>query len=362
MSGNRFNGAGGGGGSAPAETSTTAPPTCAVLEPDTQYPGNDLRQIQDVEDPDWCCYHCRQDAECVGWSFGSNPGEESAGICFLKGSKPRSALTRIRDPNFVSGLPEEGIFVVADPDPATSLFCFSLVVPWSDYEPSLLKMQYEEGASVFQCDGYMLLSNTVLDIAPGVQTNVIGTHPRCPGLRCPIGGEFKTALNTPVFFAVWDSIIENGVYKDFAWTVKADPDAVFFPQRLQALLANHQEAATGTYLNNCRRGMHGPLEVFSRMAVQTWSQGRARCIAHFQNVCSGDCKWGEDMFIDQCLWKVLGVTRKFERNLLVEDHCDPPSDWQSCENGVVAALHPFKTLESWRQCMDNADAAAGASS
>ncbi|CAK0873467.1 unnamed protein product [Prorocentrum cordatum] len=113
-------------------------------------------------------------------------------------------------------------------------------------------------------------------------------------------------------------------------------------QRLRGYAARHPERASGLYLNNCRRGMHGPVEVLSRRAVEVWWGGIPGCQAHFGTVCSGPCEWGEDMFMDQCLMKVLGVERVDEPGLLLEENCDPPAGWQSCENSAAAVFHPFK--------------------
>jgi len=109
-------------------------------------------------------------------------------------------------------------------------------------------------------------------------------------------------------------------------------------------------------LNNCRHGLHGPIEVFSRNAVRSWARGSPRCVKHFTKLCSGPCLWGEDMFIDQCLWKVLGVKRQDEFKLLVEDHCDPPEGWADCKNGSMASFHPFKSLSGYKGCVERASA------
>merc|ERR1712217_933498 len=69
---------------------------------------------------------------------------------------------------------------------------------------------------------------------------------------------------------------------------------------------------------------------------------------------NGDCFWGEDLFMDQCLSKVLGVTRENDFRLLVEDHCDAPSGWRSCTDSSKATFHPFKTVWEYQECLVNA--------
>jgi len=151
---------------------------------------------------------------------------------------------------------------------------------------------------------------------------------------------------------VWAKIISDGRFMYHQWTVKSDPDAVFFADRLRVALRVHREGVRGVYLNNCKFGMHGPLEVLSREAVRTWAAGSQRCLLHFHKACSGPCFWGEDMFMDQCLSKVLLVKRDDDFNVLVEDHCDPPPGWQKCLDGSKAAFHPFKNPDQYKQCWD----------
>jgi len=224
------------------------------------------------------------------------------------------------------------------------------MLPWG-YEKGLVQFQYEKGQSIFGCDEYAVYSNQEIQVADGVVTKIVDSN-----LQCKIGGEFGTCLNTPVFLAIWERILADDRPHLHDWTVKVDPDAVFFPARLRAVLVHHKEMPQGIYLNNCRFGLHGPLEVFSRNAVATWGNGREICVAHFDKMCSGPCKWGEDMFIDQCLWKVLKLSRAFEPNLLVEDHCAPSEGWRNCSNPSVVSFHPFKNLEDHRQCMRSAEA------
>jgi len=228
-----------------------------------------------------------------------------------------------------------------------SLYCYALMQP-TGYEPRLIKMQYRHKASIFGCEEYALYSNRIMDVAPGLQTYVVNSS-----LKCEFGGEFMTALNLDIFLAVWAKVVEVGRYALHDWTVKVDPDCVFFSARLHATLASRQGGDHAVYINNCRFGMHGPLEVFSRNAVQTWSEGTQHCLDHFTKVCSGDCYWGEDLFIDQCLMKVLKIERINDYNLLAEDHCDPEEGWDNCRNQSKAAFHPFKSEEDFFGCLNN---------
>lgn len=229
----------------------------------------------------------------------------------------------------------------------TSLYCFTLVQP-GGYELGLIDLQYKKRASIFECDGFSVYSSKRVKIAPGIFTGVVNSS-----LVCDLGGEFDTALNTGIFLAVWAKVIADGAFEHHAFTVKVDADAVFVPGRLRYLVLNRPDVNGGIYLNNCKFGLHGPLEVFSRNAVRAWANGAGDCVTHFTKLCSGFCGWGEDMFIDQCLQRVIGVRREDEFRLLLEAHCEPPEHWHDCTDQTVTAFHPFKTEEAWMTCLIN---------
>jgi len=237
-----------------------------------------------------------------------------------------------------------------------SLYCFALIQP-TGYEPDLIKKVYQSRVGLFHCDGYAIYSNTALSLGPGLSTIVIEGL----DLKADYGGEFHTALNNDIFLAVWRKVIVDKAFENYAWSIKVDADCVIFPSRIKKHLAGHVANAegsnTGLYINNCQFGLHGPLEVLSRKAVEVWGTGMDRCVKHFNKVCNGFCGWGEDMFLDQCLWKVLGVKRDDDDELLVEDHCAPPPDWASCKDGAHAAFHPFKSVDSWVACYQGAGGA-----
>lgn len=235
-----------------------------------------------------------------------------------------------------------------------TLYCWALIQPDS-YEKELLADQYNKHIGIFDCEEYAILSNQVVEVANGYMTELVETE-----LGCEKGGEFGTALNLDIFIVVWNRIVQLGTFALHDWTVKADPDAVFFADRLKALLPHHPEEGKGVYLNNCKMGMHGPVEVFSRNAVTALTNNWQNCQAYFQQLCGGDCQWGEDMFIDQCLMKVVGARRDNEWNLLVEDHCLANGDVWSIDkcDGTHVAFHPFKDTPSYTQCFSNAWALA----
>lgn len=125
--------------------------------------------------------------------------------------------------------------------PGTTAYCFSFMLPDGN-EPWLLKNQLHRNASIFGCDAFHVFSTEVIDLGKNVSTHVI-----LPGPNGETNARvnFNTwtwpsdalALNTQVFIRVWRTVFQLGVYKDYDWVVKVDPDCVFFPDRLRDLMA-----------------------------------------------------------------------------------------------------------------------------
>jgi len=311
-------------------------------------PGNDLEQRIGVTSAANCCTLCQRHEKCMAWSWATTSAERDTHICFLKGAAPRP-LTRVPAYGWVSGetmqTEKEGApLQTRTAGKGQSLYCYALMQP-TGYEQGLISMQYQERVSIFECDEYAVYSNLRIELAPGVFTGVVNST-----LLCPMGGEFGTALNTGIFLAVWAKVVKDGRFLFHDWTVKVDPDAVFLPGRLRQQVLDHPEEERGVYLNNCKFGLHGPIEVFSRNAVTAWALNAGKCVEHFTTLCSGTCGWGEDMFIDQCLQRVAGVRRDDEFRLQIEAHCDPPLGWEECGDQVAVSFHPFKTEEGWLSC------------
>ncbi|CAK0825448.1 unnamed protein product [Prorocentrum cordatum] len=237
---------------APA-TAAGAPPgaaRCGWVEEDTYYPGNDLGVAeQGVAGADQCCARCADASGCVAWTYGKESQE-----CALKGRAPLASLTKVPDPSYTSGQPTQvrEPIPLTVPAPGRSLYCFALSMP-SGPELELLQWQFEHQASLFLCDEYAVYSNVSMNIVPGLLTKLVSSD-----LQCEKGGEFGTALNLDIFVAVWTSVVNDGRFKFHDWTVKVDPDAVFFAARLRVIAEKYVQdlkaKPRGLYLNNCHRG------------------------------------------------------------------------------------------------------------
>jgi len=99
------------------------------------------------------------------------------------------------------------------------------------------------------------------------------------------------------------------------------------------------------YLNNCKWGLHGPLEVLSSRAVAAFVAGLPQCAALRQR------PWGEDKFMDRCMQR-LGVRRVSEYELLSETACgEKPAPCGAPD----VAFHPFKSVQSYFDCWGYAE-------
>jgi len=329
----------------------TVPP-CGLMEHGVSYevgPPEQVTFVGEYAGVDYdvlCRDKCFHVNECQIWTWSSDKS------CRLMAVNQHTGPRKVPKAGATSG----GMPCAMDKMlcPGT-LYCWALMQPDS-YEVGLFADQFNKRISIFNCEEYTIFSNKRVEVASGLVTEVVQTE-----LGCEMGGEFGTALNLDIFIEVWNRIVQLGTFQSHEWTVKSDADAVFFADRLKGLLPHHSEEPKGVYLNNCKLGMHGPLEVFSRNAVSALSQSWQACKDHFQQLCGGDCKWGEDMFIDQCLQKVAGARRDNEWGLLAEDHClaNTQEQWspQKCD-GTTVAFHPFKDVPSYSQCYANAYALA----
>mmetsp|Transcript_127537 Transcript_127537/g.254822 ORF Transcript_127537/g.254822 Transcript_127537/m.254822 type:complete len:583 (-) Transcript_127537:215-1963(-) len=344
--------------------------------------GKELKKVEGVASQTHCRAICRSTALCDAWTWGkiSSPIPGLARRCFLKsigkGKKPKEVPKR----GVVSGLVclealGIGAGAWADFTPApqpspqfqghrdlmpakarhNSLFCFALTRPFGA-ELELMRMQHAHRTSIFDCEEHIVYSNESILLAQGLTTQVINVS-----LDCEFGGERSSFLNTPIFKEVWVEVVEGSKFGNYDWTVKVDPDCVFFPDRLRTVLSNRLGAGTsngdsssqsGIYLSTCWFGMLGPLEVLSSEAVRILVAGWGQCETHFGKLCGGTCAWGEDLFVDQCLSDVLGVQRDgAAAGLLAADSCGSPRGWDACGDDSKVAFHPFRTEERYRRCL-----------
>jgi len=228
------------------------------------------------------------------------------------------------------------------------MYCW-MVARAGTFEVYLLGFQHRVHTSVFECDSYSVFSSEQIPVAPGFETTLLGVDQ-----KCDVGGDFDTPLNIDVFLAAWQKVFEERRYLAFDWTVKVDVDAVFLPQRLRYVLLQHTDShPRGIYFVNCLYGLRGPIEVFSRRAVRQLSVDWQVCRDQIEEMCKGPCPWGEDMFIDQCLKRVLKIERRIELTLLMEEHCNSGEGWEECWDDSHVAFHAFKSVDAYEECLNH---------
>jgi len=235
------------------------------------------------------------------------------------------------------------------------LFCCSLMLPWT-YEKQMLKSHAKKGVGIFECDDFAVYSSKRIKLRGGhypIYSDLMnGT------LRAKMGGEFHTALNTPIFRRFWKRVIADKRAWSMDWVVKVDPDAVFFPQRLKIILKNRWTQGLpheAIWLQNCQLGLHGPIEVLSKQALGTDKDKQSHCDEEAEKIGQ------EDKFLGHCL-QHIGIKQVNAYNILLEWEwaCNErPSSSHTqalppCYDKQVS-FHPFKTVKTYWQCYHKAN-------
>eukprot|EP00438_Fugacium_kawagutii_P032833 Skav224525 [mRNA] locus=scaffold388:413815:419826:+ [translate_table: standard] len=118
-------------------------------------------------------------------------------------------------------------------------------------------------------------------------------------------------------------------------TIPADPSGFkHVDQWVAPWIKKHAQLEKGLWLNNCWRGLHGPIEVLSRQAMQIYNNDWLKCEVVAQQ------KPQEDVYLQECM-QTLGIWKSDLKFLLAEDHCDNP-DFYKCDDSQFVAFHPFK--------------------
>jgi len=215
-----------------------------------------------------------------------------------------------------------------------ALYCFAVFQRWG-YEIDLMNKAREKEGGVFACDEYDLLTaDGTVKIWGETSTQFQGAP-----IVTSVDG---TAGNTRLFVNAWTKVVEIGKWKNHAFTVKADPDAVFLPQKLRWHLGPF--VGKSMFIVNCPAWnmIYGALEVFSFAAMQTWSEQG--------HTCNSPDDFGEDKYMTQCM-DHLQVMRVADWGVVGDKLCGTFTDCKALSN---AAFHPFKDTWSWDDCWTTA--------
>mmetsp|Transcript_114592 Transcript_114592/g.228044 ORF Transcript_114592/g.228044 Transcript_114592/m.228044 type:complete len:455 (-) Transcript_114592:238-1602(-) len=231
-----------------------------------------------------------------------------------------------------------------------SLFCFALVMPQGP-ELALIKSHFMRRAGIFGCNDQVVFSSGG-HIALGVAGNTTFHTLPVPKVvmtkgNVAIPGQTTNSwLNTKLFTKVFEAMLHDGRFWMHDWVVKVDPDAVFFPDRLRKHIAplSGRNGTGALYVRNCGKNPYihlmGAIEVFSKKAMQAYFDSKWKCESQLS--WQG---WGEDYYMEHCL-NHLGVRYVNDYKLLGQASCE----FAPCQNGWVAAFHPFKDVNSWWDC------------
>jgi len=236
-----------------------------------------------------------------------------------------------------------------------SLLCFS-VIRSEGNEIGLVGAQHDRHAAIFACDTTLVFSNGPSIRIGTMDTVSIPTEAIGMGNLGVEGETTNSWLNTAVFIEVWHWLVKDGRWKGYDWTVKVDPDAVFFPERLRDHVRPYTPPGGGNYyLVNCNKRytadpddevfkekLFGALEVFSKQAVQAYQDGHKRC--------TDELKWhgwGEDYYMQSCL-SFLGVLPVGDFTMVGDKRCfEAP-----CTDTGKVAFHDFKDVPAYFNCWE----------
>jgi len=172
----------------------------------------------------------------------------------------------------------------------------------------------------------------------------------------------KSWLNSPTFIGAWNIILESKVWIKSDFTVKADPDAVFFPRRLRSYLKFHSsfQHSRPFFSMNCNFGanneqevLFGALEVFNRKSIKDFSKRATHCKDELPWLSHG---WGKDRYIQECMTQKIKASHFNMEGKLQDNACghakQPPKKY-GCDSNDAVAYHPYKMLGEWKQCYAN---------
>lgn len=207
-----------------------------------------------------------------------------------------------------------------------------------------MRTLYPHSLGIFACNAWAIYSDIVTWVADPSSNDTIGI----PGPAATYNGLW---LNSGVFIRAWTRLLKDGVFRAHEWTIKADPDAVFLPERLrQHLRQGNWGWEPVVYFKNCEQfhSMQGPLEIFSRgavarLATDLWSCGSGIDQSHI----------GEDGFMDLCMER-LGIQPIFDFTLLQDMYCGNTYVGQPlppCTDNWKVAFHPMKSVPEYFHCL-----------
>lgn len=241
-------------------------------------------------------------------------------------------------------------------DGSPSLFCWSLVT-LGDMEEGLLKGIYTGRAGIFACNDYAVISRERALIGEDgcgepYYTWQVDMPKTLPRGHFGVDAETNSFLNVKVFMDCWQVLFNSGKIWENDFSVKADSDAVIFPDRIRSHVAPHKGKAV--FFTNCRfwggdqvGQLFGALEVFSKQAMGVYHDKNGTCMGLPWQ------RWGEDMYMQKCM-DAIGVQTVGDFKMTADTSC-PLGGSPDCGQRDIAAFHPHKDGQDWWNCWKTAN-------
>jgi len=233
-----------------------------------------------------------------------------------------------------------------------SLFCFA-VFRANTPEQDLIKEACRLHAGIFACDTTVTVSGEKVWVGKDWKKRDVWSwvnNVDNVGMGDIANNADQTTnswLNTQNFINAITMLVNDHLMWEHDWTVKADPDAVIFPDRVRTHVTASGATGTAAFYENCfNEGMwklYGAIEIFSKEAMERYRDaGQKEC------EWGEDWKgWGEDMYMSVCMHK-LGAAAIQSSDLVGDNYCLP----RDCSDTGPAAFHFYKTKDDWRWCLE----------
>lgn len=188
----------------------------------------------------------------------------------------------------------------------TRLYCFSVVMwnqpaaeAWQDSEADLANHWKKEKKGIMQCDDWSIFD----------------------------GFEGGSVHNIQSFIHAWKLVKDDGRWKQNDWSIKVDPDAVFFPDHFRKKLVWQYKTPQGSavYMRNTFFEFQflGGLEALTREALEIYLTNGWQCETHLGQ------EGGEDYWMLQC-FEGIGIDYQSDFTLLhdkyaADENCFDPN-------------------------------------
>jgi len=278
------------------------------------------RCCADVCDASWDFKTCKyftcfqRDETWAGCKTGGPPADWDG---TKLGGHPNTEVAPVEDGKLMQG---------------TKLYCFSVVMwnqppvaGWMSSEGEIANHWKEQNKNIMQCDDYSIFDG--LD-----------------------GGSVH---NIQSFINAWNMVKDDGRWKRNDWSIKVDPDAVFFPDHFRKKILWQYKTPQGSalYMRNTfyKFQFLGALEAVTREGLEIYFERGWECETHLGQ------EGGEDYWLLQCL-EGLGLDFQTDTALLHDKYAAD----EACSDPNGVAHHFFKKIEGddgWDGCWDTANEA-----